>query len=72
MYYVKEKINGVEIKIELNDETVYTRCIVCGKEMQIDIVEEIKSTPDFDLYGTGRICCQECSNRFEKRQTARD
>lgn len=67
MYYVKEKINGVEVKIEINDENVFTRCIQCDKEMQIDIVEEIKCNPDFDLYGTGRICSPECSEKFNKR-----
>lgn len=67
MYYVKSKINGSEIKIEINDESVFTRCIQCGKEMQVDIVEEIKSNPDFDLYGTGCFCSPECSDKFDDR-----
>ena len=70
MYYVKEKINGVEVKIEINDENVFTCCVECGNEIAVDIVEEIKCNPDFDLYGTGRICGQECSEKFNMRSPA--
>jgi hypothetical protein len=69
MYYVKSRINGGEIEIEINDENVFTRCIQCGREVPVDIVEEIKANPDFDLYGTGRLCNKECSEKFDKRQT---
>jgi hypothetical protein len=64
MYYVKSKINGGEIKIEINDKTVFTCCVECGKEIPVDIVEEIKSNPDFDLYGTGRFCNQKCVDEY--------
>jgi len=64
MYYVKSKLKGAEIKINIDDENVYTRCVICGKEIKIDIVDEIKCFTDFDLYGTGRICSQECSDSF--------
>ena len=64
MYYVKEKINGAEVKIEINDENVFTACVECGKEIAVDIVDEIKNNPDFDLFGTGRFCNQECADRY--------
>ena len=65
MYYIKENIKGIEIKIEINDENVVTYCVTCGKELTVDIVDEIKSNPDFDLYGTGHFCNQECADNYD-------
>lgn len=58
MFYVKEKIKGVQEKIILNDENVYCECPYCMKEQLADI-REIISTGG-DLYGTS-IICPECS-----------
>ncbi len=60
MFYVKATLaEGVEINIDITDENVYTRCPVCGKEMNVDIVEYARGT-EFDLCGTSVYCSKEC------------
>ena len=64
MFYVKATLaEGVEINIDITNENVFTRCSDCGKEMNVDIVEEARGT-EIDLYGT--IClCEECTHKMK-------
>lgn len=40
MFYIKTNIsNGVEIKIDLFEDEIYTQCPKCGKEIQINSEE---------------------------------
>ena len=67
MFYVKAKLTEeAEINIELNDENVFTRCIGCGEEIQVDIQEECRSDY-FDLLGTS-MYCTECSQKIRKER----
>lgn len=51
MFYVK----GRGRKINIRKDNVFTRCLVCGKEHAVDIVE-LFSGGDIDLYGTAIYC----------------
>ena len=58
MFYVKERINdSMEISIEINYENVFCTCPKCGKEVRVDLVEELE---EGDLFST-QVCCNTCS-----------
>ena len=60
MFYTKTKIGeGTYLTIDITDENVFTHCVECGAELQVDLVE-LASDEHFDLCGTG-ICCSRCS-----------
>lgn len=55
MFYVKETIGDTtEINIEINDENVFCRCPVCGREVLGD--------GKGDLFGTS-VMCEDCSRK---------
>jgi len=59
MFYVKAQLSkDVHLTTEITDGNVFTRCLECGCELQVDL-EEIASDEHFDLYGTG-IYCSTC------------
>lgn len=65
MFYVKEVINDTtEINIEINDENVFCRCPVCGREVQVDL-EEVLGDRKGDLFGTS-VMCEDCSRKVMK------
>ena len=36
MFYVKEPLkDGVDVTVEINDENVFCRCPVCGREVPV-------------------------------------
>lgn len=52
MFYVKEPIHdAMEVTIEINDENVFCRCPVCGREILVDL-EEVLGDGKGDLFGT--------------------
>ncbi len=62
MFYVKTKINeGTYFTTEITDENVYTSCIDCGRELQIDLDEAVVEG-HLDLFGLG-MRCETCSYR---------
>lgn len=49
MFYVKKTIGDTtEINIEINDENVFCRCPVCGREVLVDLEK---------VLATGRATC---------------
>ena len=58
MFYIQLGANGLDVRVKITDENVFTDCPVCGKPLDVDITE-IE-----DLYGTS-IYCTEC---FEKQK----
>ena len=61
MFYVKTNItDDVEIKVNLYDDEIFTQCLKCGKEIQVDTELFKKLLEDGDLASTS-IYCQECS-----------
>lgn len=65
MVYVKEKLaDGIEIRIDINDENLFTMCPECGKELPVgdltDYTKEELATA-LDL-GTVTYCSKECYN----------
>ncbi len=61
MFYVKEKISdSMEIRVELNDENIFTACPVCGNEFNVDREMMADVLTDGDFYGTS-IYCESCS-----------
>lgn len=63
MFYVKEPISDtIEITIEINDENVFCRCPVCGKEVQVNLEDVLGDGKD-DLFGTA-VMCEFCSQEL--------
>lgn len=65
MFYMKCKGR----KLEVTEDSVFTRCPICGKEFPVDIAE-LLSGGDVDLYGTS-IYCPECAERDGNRIVGR-
>ena len=62
MFYVKETIGDTtEINIEINDENVFCRGPVCGREVLVDL-EEVLGDGKGDLFGTS-VMCKDCSRK---------
>ena len=63
MYYVKEPIHdAMEVTVEINDENVFCRCPVCGREILVDL-EEVLGDGKGDLFGTA-VLCEDCSREL--------
>lgn len=60
MFYVKKKLKGVEITIDIDYDNVFTKCPVCGRESVADL-NEIAETGG-DIYTTTTYCT-ECYRR---------
>lgn len=61
MFYVKKEIGSdMVIKIELNEDTVFGICPLCGAEVQVDLQEILENGGD--LYST-MVACEKCSKR---------
>ena len=62
MFYIKTQIGEeAQLTTEITDENVFTRCLECGVELQVDLAE-LAYDVHFDLCGTG-IYCSRCSCR---------
>lgn len=59
MFYLKDE-NGNNHWIEDN---VFTYCLDCGEEMEVDLVTVLQEIPGADLYGLS-LRCPECSKRW--------
>ncbi|HRR77723.1 MAG TPA: hypothetical protein P5191_13080 [Ruminococcus sp.] len=66
MFYVKEKTDEIEVKVELNDENVFCTCPDCGKEVSVDL-SEVFSDGYGDMYGTSVLCSDCAKIRIRKR-----
>ncbi|WP_206460394.1 hypothetical protein [Anaerovorax sp. IOR16] len=54
-FFVRRKLNnGSEIVISITDENVFTKCPVCGKEIQADLQELFEN--EGELFGTTFYC----------------
>jgi uncharacterized protein with PIN domain len=62
MFYVKEPLKMVEITVEINDENVFCRCPVCGREILV-IWKEVLGDGKGDLFGTA-VLCEECAREW--------
>lgn len=61
MFYIKTNIsNGVEIKIDLFEDEIYTQCPKCGKEIQINSEELADIIKDQYLASTN-VYCKDCA-----------
>lgn len=62
MFYVKTQVNeDTYTTTAITDENVYTNCIDCGHEIQVDL-DEVIVDGHLDLFGTG-MRCEDCSYR---------
>jgi len=62
MFYAKTAIGEcAELRIELNDETIYTTCPGCGEEILVDL-NDVIIDGQLDLGGTS-IYCGECATK---------
>ena len=62
MFYVKKKIKGKVIRIDIDYDNVFIKCYECGKEFMVDLVELAKDE-NFDLYGISARCVN-CSKKI--------
>ena len=68
MFYIKTELaNGKDVKIDITDENVFTRCPDCNRELPVDLVE-ILSDGEGDLFSTSIICSACTKKRAEKRR----
>lgn len=68
MYFVKDKVCGTEVSIDLHAGNVFTTCPSCGKEFPIDLGEMVELFDGvLDLYGTA-VYCEECSAARKERR----
>ncbi|QNB48177.1 hypothetical protein BR63_19030 [Thermanaerosceptrum fracticalcis] len=59
-FYLKYKLaEGVEIRVELTEDNVFTRCPGCGAEVQVDENMLFHVYTQGDLYSTN-FYCGEC------------
>lgn len=66
MFYIKYPIHispGVtaDLRMELTENNVFTRCADCGRELPIDLLDWAANCPSFD-YGLA-IYCRRCTER---------
>lgn len=67
MFYIKTNIsNGVEIKIDLFEDEIYTQCPKCGKEIQINSEELADIIKDQCLTSTN-VYCKDCAKEVIKK-----
>lgn len=56
MFYIKAKLGqDLEMKVDIHDENVFTRCPYCGAEFVVDLVE-VLSDGKGDLHSTVVVC----------------
>lgn len=68
MFYIKEKVNNnAEIKIEIQEDNVFTICPRCGAEHQVDL-REVLSCPQTDLYSTSVYCAKCAAARSKENE----
>ena len=45
MFYVKEPLkDGVDVTVEINDENVFCRCPVCGREVPVNLKDVLSDS----------------------------
>ena len=52
----------MEVTVEINDENVFWRCPVCGREILVDL-EEVLGDGQGYLFGTA-VLCEDCSREL--------
>lgn len=56
MFYIKAKLGqGLEMKVDIHDKNVFTRCPYCGTEFAVDLVE-VLSDGECDLHSSAVVC----------------
>lgn len=65
MFYVKGKIGGTRIEVELTAENVYMVCPACGEEIQVDLSEVFKEE-NADFQSSNIFCNKECAAEYER------
>ena len=66
MFYVKEKNDSLEVKVELTDENIFCECAVCGKELRVDLSRVFAKGGDlFSTAFTCRNCIESCLSRMK-------
>lgn len=70
MFYIKEPLTDcVDVTVEINDDNVFCRCPVCGREVKADL-QNILSEAEVDLMGTA-VMCDECAEEWMKEHGKR-
>jgi uncharacterized protein with PIN domain len=69
MFYVKKNFDdGSEIKVPLDDNTIYTNCMFCGKEVETNLHDMV--TENFDV-NDSFLFCDECSKTYHAISNAK-
>jgi len=61
MFYVKEKTDELEVRVELNDENVFCACPDCGAKVSVDL-SCVFADGIGDMYGTS-VLCNACARK---------
>lgn len=65
MYYVKSGNR----KIDIEDDNVFTTCVKCGRELQVDLADAVIDE-ELDLYSVGWFC-QKCGEEVRNKPMER-
>lgn len=61
MFYIKKKIdNDIELRVDLYDDEIYTKCPKCGKEINVE-TEDLKLVLKEGDLSSSTLYCEECS-----------
>ena len=66
MFYVKETAGLMEVTIPITSENVYTKCPLCGKEVQVDL-EAFFADDNVDLFGS-HVVCDDCYKKMKRKE----
>jgi hypothetical protein len=66
MFYLKRNLDDLELKTVIYGDNIYTDCLKCGKEIQVDEDLLRQVLINGDLCGTS-LYCQECSERSKAK-----
>jgi hypothetical protein len=59
LFYIKTEHQGKQVKIDIYDDEIFTKCINCGKEIQVDteMLRDVLADGG-DLTSTSIGCCR--------------
>lgn len=65
MFYLKTKINdSIEIKVPLLSDEIYTKCLECRREIEVD-AELLQSVLEDGDLSSSSIICEVCTLKKE-------
>lgn len=59
MFYVKQQLDSeTSLSINITESNVYTKCATCGREIEVDLVNALRTNHENDLEHNDCQCLQ--------------